>query len=92
MRDYMVRGGFFVVALLAVFQDSPAGIMAYASRNLTSIGDVLKEGTTALESGLQFARLMKRKFGFAHGCRNGKGGCSFGPERMRPKLEPVESL
>jgi len=55
-----------VVALFAVFQDSPTGIMAHASRNLNSIGDVLKDGTLALESGLPFARLLKRKFGFSH--------------------------
>jgi NitT/TauT family transport system substrate-binding protein len=55
-----------VVALFAVYQDSPTGIMAHASRNLTNIGDVLKEGTLALESGLPFARLMKRKFDFSH--------------------------
>jgi len=55
-----------VVALFAVFQDSPAGIMAHASRNLTSIGDVLKGGTIALQSGLPFARLLERKFGFSH--------------------------
>ena len=55
-----------VVALFAVFQDSPTGIMAHASRNLTSIGDVLKDGTLAIESGLPFARLLKRKFGFDH--------------------------
>ena len=54
-----------VVALFAVYQDSPAGIMAHASRNLTGIGDVLKEGTIALQSGLPFARLMERKFGFS---------------------------
>src|SRR5258708_34974395 len=47
-----------VVALFAVFQDSPAGIMAHASRNLTGIGDVLKEGTLGLESGLPFSRLL----------------------------------
>src|SRR5580692_12922573 len=41
-----------VVALFAVFQHSPTGIMAHASRKLTSIGDVLKGGTLALESGL----------------------------------------
>jgi NitT/TauT family transport system substrate-binding protein len=55
-----------VVALFAVFQDSPTGIMAHASRNLQSIGDVLKDGTLAIESGLPFARLLKRKFGFSH--------------------------
>src|SRR5579871_2711550 len=55
-----------VVALFAVFQDSPTGIMAHASRNLKSIGDVLKGGTIALESGLPFARLLERKFRFSH--------------------------
>ncbi|HTC90698.1 MAG TPA: ABC transporter substrate-binding protein [Bryobacteraceae bacterium] len=55
-----------VVALFAVFQHSPTGIMAHASRNLTSIGDVLKGGTLALESGLPFARLLERKYSFSH--------------------------
>jgi NitT/TauT family transport system substrate-binding protein len=55
-----------VVALFAVFQNNPAGIMAHASRNLTSIGDVLKEGTLAIQSGLPFARLLERKYGFSH--------------------------
>src|SRR5580700_4495561 len=55
-----------VVALFAVFQDNPAGIMAHAARNLTSIAGVLKDGTLAIESGLPFARLMKRKYGFDH--------------------------
>ncbi len=55
-----------VVALFAVYQDSPTGIMVHASRNPTSIGDVLKEGTIALQSGLPYARLMERKFGFSH--------------------------
>jgi NitT/TauT family transport system substrate-binding protein len=55
-----------VVALFAVYQDSPAGIMAHASRNLTSIGDVLKGGTLAIQKGLPFARLLERKYGFSH--------------------------
>ncbi len=55
-----------VVALFAVFQDSPTGIMAHASRNLKTIADVLKDGTLAIESGLPFARLMQRKYGFDH--------------------------
>jgi len=55
-----------VVALFAVYQDSPTGIMAHASRNLTSIADVLKGGTLAIESGLPYARWMKRKFDFSH--------------------------
>jgi NitT/TauT family transport system substrate-binding protein len=55
-----------VVALFAAFQNSPLGIMAHASRKLESIGDVLKSGTLAIESGLPYARLLKKKFGFDH--------------------------
>jgi len=55
-----------VIALFAVYEDSPTGIMVHASRNLASIGDVLKEGTIAIQSGLPFARLLERKFGFGH--------------------------
>jgi NitT/TauT family transport system substrate-binding protein len=55
-----------VVALFAVFQNNPAAIMVHASRNLTGIGDVLKEGTLALQRGMPFARLMERKYGFRH--------------------------
>jgi NitT/TauT family transport system substrate-binding protein len=40
--------------------------MAHGSRKLDSIGDVLKGGTLAIESGLPYARLLKRKFGFDH--------------------------
>ncbi len=55
-----------VVALFAVFQNNPAGIMAHASRNLSNIGDVLREGTLAIQSGLPFARMLERKYGFSH--------------------------
>jgi NitT/TauT family transport system substrate-binding protein len=55
-----------VVALFAVFQNNPAGIMAHASRNLKNLGDLLREGTLALQSGLPFARLLERKYGFGH--------------------------
>jgi NitT/TauT family transport system substrate-binding protein len=53
-----------VVALFAVYQDSPLGIMAHASRNLSSIGDVFKAGTVALQQGLPFAALLEKKYGF----------------------------
>src|SRR3954447_16459724 len=46
-----------VVALFAVYQNSPTGIMAHASRNLRSLEDVLRSGTLAIQSGLPFARL-----------------------------------
>jgi len=53
-----------VVALFAVFQNCPQGIMAHASRKLSSIGDVFKEGTVALQRGLPYARLLEKKYGF----------------------------
>lgn len=53
-----------VVALFAVFQNCPQGIMVHASRNLASIADVLKNGTVALQRGLPYARLLEKKFGF----------------------------
>lgn len=55
-----------VVALFAVFQNCPQGIMAHASRHLASIGDVLKEGTLALQRGLPYARILEKKYGFDH--------------------------
>jgi NitT/TauT family transport system substrate-binding protein len=55
-----------VVALFAVYQDNPAGIMVHASRNLSSIGDVFTDGTLAIQSGLPFARLLEKKYGFSH--------------------------
>jgi|SRR5579871_596194 len=55
-----------VVALFAVFQNCPQGIMAHASRNLSSIADVLKGGTLALQRGLPYARILEKKYGFEH--------------------------
>jgi len=55
-----------VVAIFAVFQNNPMGIMAHASRKLKSIEDVLKSGTLAIQSGLPYAKLLKKKFGFDH--------------------------
>ena len=55
-----------VVALFAVFQNCPQGIMAHASRNLSSIADVLKGGTLALQRGLPYARLLEKQYGFEH--------------------------
>ncbi len=53
-----------VVALFAVFQNNPQGIMAHASRGLKGIEDVLKSGTLALQKGLPYARLLEKKYGF----------------------------
>jgi len=59
-------GGNDVVALFAVFQNCPQGIMAHASRHLASISDVLKEGTLAIQRGLPYARILEKKYGFDH--------------------------
>src|SRR3954464_12070608 len=53
-----------VVAIFAAFQNCPLGIMAHASRHLTSIADVFKGGMVALQRGLPYARLLEKKFGF----------------------------
>jgi NitT/TauT family transport system substrate-binding protein len=59
-------GGNDVVALFAVFQNCPQGIMVHASRHLASIGDVLKEGTLAIQKGLPYASILEKKYGFEH--------------------------
>jgi NitT/TauT family transport system substrate-binding protein len=54
-----------VVALFAVFQNNPQGIMVHASRKLASLADLLKSsGTLALQRGLPYARLLEKKYGF----------------------------
>ena len=54
-----------VVALFAVFQNNPQGIMVHASRKLTGLADLLKSGgTLGLQRGLPYARLLEKKYGF----------------------------
>jgi len=54
-----------VVALFAVFQNNPQGIMLHASRKLTSLADLFKAGgAVALQRGLPYARLLEKKYGF----------------------------
>jgi NitT/TauT family transport system substrate-binding protein len=53
-----------VVAIYAAFQNCPTAIMAHASRKLENLGELLKSGTLAIESGLPFARMLKKKYGF----------------------------
>ena len=52
-----------VVAVFAVYQNNPQGIMVHASRHLESIGDVFKEGTIALQRGLPYARILEKRYG-----------------------------
>jgi NitT/TauT family transport system substrate-binding protein len=56
--------GVDVIPLFAVYQTSPQGIMAHASRGVKSIKDVLASGTIALEPGLPYAAYLKKKYGF----------------------------
>ena len=53
-----------VVALFAVYQTNPQGIMVHASRKAANLADVLKGGTLALQRGLPYARLLEKKYGF----------------------------
>jgi len=54
--------GADVVALFAVFQTSPQGIMVHASRKLQKLEDAFHSGTLALETGLAYASYLKKKF------------------------------
>jgi NitT/TauT family transport system substrate-binding protein len=54
-----------IVALFAVYQTHPQGIMCRASRGFQGIADLFNnEGTLAIEQGLGYAQFLKRKYGF----------------------------
>ncbi len=55
-----------VVALFAVFQDTPQGIMVHAERGLMNIEEIFEEGTVAMQRGLPYARLLEKQFRFDH--------------------------
>ena len=53
-----------VVALFAVFQTNPQGVMVHASRGFKEIGDVFKSpGTLAMQRGLPYADFLLKKYG-----------------------------
>jgi NitT/TauT family transport system substrate-binding protein len=54
--------GADVVALFAVFQTSPLGIMVHASRKLQRLEDAFHSGTLALETGHPYTAFLKKKF------------------------------
>jgi NitT/TauT family transport system substrate-binding protein len=54
--------GADVVALFAVFQTSPQGIMVHASRKLQKLEEVFHSGTLALETGPAYVAYLKKKF------------------------------
>lgn len=55
--------GADLVALYAVYQTFPQGIMTHASRGLKSLGEVFQSGTVAMEPGTPYERLLAKKFG-----------------------------
>jgi NitT/TauT family transport system substrate-binding protein len=57
--------GIDVVALFAVYQINPQGIMTRASRGFQNIGDVFASpGVLAMQQGLPYALFLKKKYGF----------------------------
>jgi NitT/TauT family transport system substrate-binding protein len=53
-----------VVALFAVYQTCPQGIMTHASRGFKEIGDVFRApGTLAMQRGLPYADYLLKKYG-----------------------------
>ncbi len=57
--------GIDVVALFAVYQTNPQGIMTRAARGFTDIGDIFKQpGILAMQKGLPYALFLEKKYGF----------------------------
>lgn len=66
--DEVVRArakGNLVVALFAVYQTNPQGIMTRASRGVKSLADLFsRPGILAMERGLPYSDFLKNKYGF----------------------------
>ncbi|TSA02060.1 MAG: ABC transporter substrate-binding protein [Methylococcus sp.] len=58
--------GADLVALFALYQTFPAGIMVHAERGLHGLEDVFKEGTLAMEPGTPTFKFLEKRFGFHH--------------------------
>ncbi|HEX8322957.1 MAG TPA: ABC transporter substrate-binding protein [Tepidisphaeraceae bacterium] len=57
--------GIKVVALFAVYQKHPQGVITQSKRGLKSLEDLFKTpGTLAMESGLPYSDFLKNKYGF----------------------------
>jgi NitT/TauT family transport system substrate-binding protein len=55
-----------IVALFAIYQTSPQGIMTRAARGFKTIEDIFThEGTLAMQRGLPYAAFLEKKFGFS---------------------------
>jgi NitT/TauT family transport system substrate-binding protein len=53
-----------VVALFAVYQTCPQGILVRADRGLRSLADVFASGTVAMQRGLPYAMHLEKTYGF----------------------------
>jgi len=66
--DEIIRArakGNLVVALFAVYQTNPQGIMTRASRGFKTLADVFThKGTLAMERGLPYSDFLEKKYGF----------------------------
>jgi len=66
--DEIVRArakGNLVVALFAVYQTNPQGIMTRAARGVKSLADLFsRPGTLAMERGLPYSDFLEKKYGF----------------------------
>ncbi len=66
--DEIVRArsvGNPVIALFAVYQTNPQGIMTRASRGFTTLADVFSHrGILAMERGLPYSDFLQKKYGF----------------------------
>src|SRR5512133_665565 len=58
--------GADIVALFAIYQTCPQGIMVHEERGANSIADVFKGGTLAMEKGLAYSRFLEKKDGFGN--------------------------
>jgi NitT/TauT family transport system substrate-binding protein len=55
--------GTDVVALFAVYQTNPQGIMTHSERNFQTLADVFKsDGVLALQSGLPYSQFLMKKY------------------------------
>jgi NitT/TauT family transport system substrate-binding protein len=57
--------GADVVALFAVYQTNPQGIMVHASKKLKDMAEVFSSGLTlAIQKGLPYSNFLEKKYGF----------------------------
>jgi NitT/TauT family transport system substrate-binding protein len=56
--------GADVVALFAIYQTCPQGIMTHRERGLKSLAEVFRSGTLAVEPGLPYVAWLKHRYGF----------------------------